>query len=124
MVNQEIRNEIFEISENAVVFDSPAFDNSIIGIDVISDAVVYSYDLMVKELASEYIVDEKYIEQFKGEMSDDEFEAQCETDAMEFIDYNTLRALPYVANDPECIAPIIVGSTQMFDFIKKGDSEV
>ena len=123
MVNQEIRNEIFEVSENAVVFDDPAFDNSIIGIDVLSDAVVYSYDLMVKELASEYMVDKKYIENFKGEMSDEEFEEQCETDAMEFIDFNTLRSLQYIANDPECVAPVIVGSTQIFDFIKGGNEE-
>ena len=123
MVNQEIRNEIFEVSENAVVFDDPAFDNSIIGIDVLSDAVVYSYDLMVKELSSEYMVDKKYIENFKGEMSDEEFEEQCETDAMEFIDFNTLRSLQYIANDPECIAPVIVGSTKIFDFIKEGSEE-
>lgn len=73
------------LPEECVVFDNPAFDSSIIGHST-DGATVYSYDKMVQE----YIQDN-----------------QCsEEDAMEWIDFNTIRSLPYAASVG--IPPIIV----------------
>ena len=76
---QDIRNEL---PEDSIVFYNPSFDNSIIGVTT-DDRVVYSFEKMVEEL-----------------MNDDDI---SEIEAIEFIEYNTIRSLPYV----EC-GPIIV----------------
>jgi len=69
-----IDNEI-----DLVVFSNPSFDDSILGISS-DDRVIYDYDKMVEELMK------------KDNIS--------ELDAIEFIDYNTLRSLSYVENSP------------------------
>lgn len=79
-INYTIRDEL---PEAAIVFDSLAYDNSIIGV-TIDDRVVYDYDMMVKEL-----------------MEDEEM--TCD-EAMDWIDYNTIRSLPYAGP----MAPIIM----------------
>lgn len=68
--------------ESSVVFEDPNFDESIIGVDT-NDRVVYDYDSMVEELMQ------------KDNMSYE--------DAVEFIDYNTIRSLPYVQNSPTVV---------------------
>lgn len=70
-VDLELRNEL---PEDAIVFDNMSYDGSIIGVTT-DDRVVYSYDKMVEEL-----------------MQDEEWSYE---DAVEWIDYNTIRALPY-----------------------------
>ena len=70
-INYKIREQL---PSDAVVFDNHAYDNSIIGISLDGRAI-YDFDKMVKEL-----------------MMDECWE---ETDAIEWISYNTLRALPY-----------------------------
>lgn len=70
---------------DAVVFDDPQFDDAIVGITT-DGRVAYDYDKMVKSL-----------------MEQDDI---SEIDAIEFIDYNTLRALPYFQNSPIVIYPI------------------
>ena len=65
------------------VFSNPSYENSIIGISY-DNRVIYDYDLMIEELMKE---------------EDLSFE-----DALEFLEYNTLRALPYMGGD----APIIL----------------
>ena len=65
------------------LFDNPSYPNSIIGISY-DNRVIYDYDLMIEELMEE---------------EDLSFE-----DALEFLEYNTLRALLYMGND----APIIL----------------
>ena len=70
-VNLQLRDEL---PENAIVFDNMSYDGSIIGVTT-DDRVVYSYDKMVEEL-----------------MQDEEWSYE---DAVEWIDYNTIRALPY-----------------------------
>lgn len=65
------------------VFSNPSFNNSIIGISY-DNRVIYDYDLMIEDLMEEESID---------------FE-----DALEFIEYNTLRALPYMGDN----APIIL----------------
>lgn len=69
--------------EDAVVFDNPDYDAAIIG--VTEDArVVYDYDLMRRILET------------RDEMTEEE--------AAEWLDYNTLRALPYAGEN----APVVM----------------
>lgn len=70
-VNQDIRNKL---PTDAMVFDNMAYDNSIIGL-TIDGRVIYGFELMVEELMND--------------------EGWSETEAIEWIEYNTIRALPY-----------------------------
>lgn len=70
--------------EDLMYFTSPDFDEAIIGVSEADGCVVYSYDKMV-----ECLMDREGI---------------GESDAREFIDYNTLRTLPYMGER----APIVV----------------
>lgn len=79
-INEDIR---IQLDEEAIVFDNPSFDNAIIAVDQDGRAV-YDYDLMVEEL-----------------MRDEEWTME---DAIEWIEYNTLRAIPYAGD----MAPIVV----------------
>lgn len=79
-INMNIR-EI--LPEGAIILDNSAFDNSIIGV-TLDGRLIYDYDKMIEELIDD------------DGMSFDE--------AMEWIDYNTIRALPYAGSG----APIII----------------
>ena len=70
-VNLELREEL---PEDAIVFDNMSYDGSIIGVTT-DGRVVYDYDKMIEEL-----------------MQDEEWSYE---DAIEWIEYNTIRALPY-----------------------------
>lgn len=88
MIREDIREELKEKEfDDTVIFDNPSFDNSIIGYTD-EGRLVYDYDRMVEELAS-----------------DDNITLE---EAMEFIDYNTIRAIPYAGEK----APIIVYGVQ------------
>jgi hypothetical protein len=65
------------------LFDNPRYPNSIIGLTQ-DDRAIYDMELMISDL-----IQEDNISYF---------------DALEFIEYNTIRALPYAGND----APIIL----------------
>ena len=79
-VNEEIRNLL---PDGAIVFDNMSYDNSIIG-TTFDGRAIYDYDLMVPEF-----------------MSDEE----CTSDeAIDWIEYNTLRSLPYAGKK----APLVV----------------
>lgn len=65
--------------EDSIVFESPSYDNAIIGTDD-NSRVVYDYDKMVECLMEEDGMDYE--------------------EAVEFIDYNTIRSLPYYPNGP------------------------
>ena len=79
-----INMNIIEIlPEGAIILDNSAFDNSIIGV-TLDGRLIYDYDKMIEELIED------------DGMSFDE--------AMEWIDYNTIRALPYAGSG----APIII----------------
>lgn len=83
-MNEEIRDTICAMGfENSMVFDSPEFDPAIIGITD-DGRVIYDYEKMV-----DYMMEQDHI-------SRDE--------AIDFIEYNTIRALPYFGNK----APIIL----------------
>ena len=83
-VNEEIRSHL---PKDAVVLDNASFDNSIIGV-TFDGRVIYALDLMIHEYKEDNHCSEE--------------------EAMEWIDYNTIRALPYAG--PK--APIIVSSCE------------
>ena len=62
-----------------VVFDNLDYDSALIGITE-DNRAVYDYDLMIK-----YLMDTQ---------------GWDETESIEWIEYNTLRALPYVQGSP------------------------
>ena len=81
-VNLELRAEL---PEDAIVFDNMSYDGSIVGVTT-DGRVVYDYDKMIEELMSE--------------------EGWSYEDAAEWIDYNTIRSIPYAGPG----APIIMYS--------------
>ena len=82
-VNLELREEL---PEDAIVFDNMSYDGSIIGVTT-DGRVVYDFDKMVEEL-----------------IQDEEWSYE---DAVEWIEYNTIRALPYAGpNGPIIMYPI------------------
>ena len=79
-VNFEIRDKL---PSDSILLENHAYDNSIIGV-TLDDRVIYCYELMVQELMND--------------------EGWDELDAIEWIEYNTIRALPYAGKN----APMIV----------------
>ncbi len=75
-VREDVREQL---PIEAIVFNNPSYDNSIIGTTT-DGRVVYSYSKMVEEL-----------------MRDEGME---QLEAEEFIQYNPIRALPYIAEPP------------------------
>ena len=75
MKNRELLSEMGY--EDSVVFESPDFDDAIVGVSE-SGNVIYDYELMVKSLV--------------------ENEGMSEIDAIEWIDYNTIRSISYFPN--------------------------
>lgn len=84
------RDLLVEIGyEDAVVFENPSYDDAIVGVTT-NGEVVYDYSLMVECLVSD---------------------GMSVTDAMEFIDYNTLRALDYCTTSK----PIVIHRLEEFE---------
>lgn len=94
MINNNIRDFIAEEHEEAVVFNVPSYDNAIIGLSD-DGRVIYDYDLMVKELTNDTA------------LTDDE--------DIQYIDYNTIRTLPYIE---EQVRPIILYNSNIIKEIK------
>lgn len=80
LVKREMLNDLGY--EDSIVFESPDYDDAIIGTTE-DRRVVYSFEKMVDCLMRE--------------------EGMCYEEAVEFIEYNTVRALPYVSNHPEIV---------------------
>lgn len=77
-MNKDIRQALCDMGhDDAIIFDYPDYDEAIIGVTD-GGRVVYDYDKMVQCLMDE--------------MTEDE--------AVEFIEYNTIRALHYAKNPP------------------------
>ena len=87
MINKDLREYLQEIGlEDSLLFDNPSYDKSIVGYTD-NGNIVYNYDKMVREFVEENNVDE--------------------IESMEFIDYNTMRALPYFGGEKH---PIVINS--------------
>ena len=87
MINSKIREYLKDEGVECAILDSPSFDNSIIGLTT-DGKLVYDFELMVQE----YVKDT----------------AEEYTDAIDFISYNTLRALPYMGNN----APVVINKLE------------
>ena len=96
MENKELRQHINEVVTNSYLFDYPFFDNSIIGITAAGN-IVYDYDRMAEEFVQDEI--ESSID-FRNLSDDEQY-----SEAYEWIDYNTIRTIPYM-ND--AAKPIII----------------
>ena len=81
-VNQDIRNKL---PPDAIVFDNHAYDNSIIG-TTFDGRAIYDFDKMAEELMND--------------------EGWSEDEAVEWLEVNTLRSLPYAGEK----APLVVYS--------------
>jgi hypothetical protein len=80
MVNLKIREKL---PPDAIVFDNASYDNSIIG-STFDGRAIYDFNVMVKEYAEDNECDE--------------------LEAIEWIEYNTMRALPYAGEKaPEVV---------------------
>lgn len=91
-VNEDIREMLYP---DSVVFDNPAYDNSIIGTNISSGAAVYSYERMIEEMMHD--------------------EGLSYEDACDFIDFNTVRSLPYAnkfGTPPEIVSTDIIELTR------------
>ncbi len=86
-MNHDIRDEICDMGgEDALMFDNPDFDNAVIGLTT-DNRVVYNFNLMVEDMARRDNIPPE--------------------DAIDFIDYNTIRSIPYAgANAPVVMYPI------------------
>lgn len=83
-MNQKVRDALCDMDHNeAIVFDRPDYDDAIIGVTD-EGQVIYDFDLMVKCLMDS--------------------DGLGELESIEFIEYNTIRALPYAGEK----APIIM----------------
>lgn len=81
---QQLKDHICDLGyEDAVVFDDPAYVDAYIGMSH-DGRVIYSYDRMIECLIAE--------------------DGMAFDEAMEFIDYNTIRAIPYAGDR----APIVL----------------
>ena len=80
MIDKTLRSRLNNLSDDeTAVFDSPSFDGAIIGLSS-DDRVIYSWELMVRELMRD-----------NGCSYDD---------AAEFLSYNTLRTADYMPHGP------------------------
>ena len=84
-VNLELRAEL---PEDAIVFDNMSYDGSIVGV-TIDGRVVYDYDKMIEELMAD--------------------EGWSYEEAAEWINYNTIGALPFAGDH----VPIIIYTLQI-----------
>ena len=83
MTLEELKNSLIDEGfEDAVVFESPDYVSAVIG-RTEDGRVIYSYEKMIESL-----------------MSTDGMDRE---EAMEFIDFNTVRALPYMGEKPPVI---------------------
>lgn len=91
------RDTLVELGfEDAIVFDNPSYDDAIIGTSH-DDRVIYSFEKMVECL-----------------MKDDGMSYE---EAVEFIEYNTLRAIPYFGPN----APIVLMNEDQIAFGEEVD---
>ena len=91
MTSKEVLEFLEEENPEAVLFENPSFEKALIGYtenNLGNFVAVYDYNEMVDSLAEEYSAD-----------SEDPY-----TDAIEWIEFNSMRSLPYMGEN----APVII----------------
>ena len=76
-----------ELPQPSILFESPDYFTAIVGVDLNTGSVIYDYNKMIEFLM--------------------ETDGMEEIEAIEFIEYNTVRAIPYFV---EGVRPTIVYS--------------
>lgn len=91
MLNEELRKKINEDEgyETSLFYTDQSYDNSVIGVDV-NGKIVYDFNKMIEEFIDENYPPEVIAEERKEDPNFDEVTA-----AIEWIEYNTIRATPY-----------------------------
>jgi len=92
MKDAQLRDALFSFVEDTfpdpndrpVIFDDHAYDKSIVGVTEDSGRLVYDYAKMIEEFAED--------------------EGCSLEEAQEWVDYNTIRALPYMGDH----SPILI----------------
>lgn len=96
MLKEEIRKQIANVGyEESLFYDNEYYDNSIIGVDV-NNKIVYEFDRMVEEYVNDNFPDIT--------PEDTEEYENAFNDAIEWIEYNTIRATPYAGP----FAPVVI----------------
>ena len=97
MINNKLRDYLKTDREasDAYIMNLPSFDYSIVGLTE-DKRIIYDYDLMVQEFAKDSNV--------------------SWAEAIEFIEYNTIRSLPYIK---EQVRPIIIFHSENINRIKE-----
>jgi len=96
--------EIFDL-EDGVIFLEPCevFNDGILGVTDDKKHLVYGYSTLLSSLAESY--EKEYYELSKGDECGPGCEPDFYSDAAEWIDYNTVRSLPYMEEEHR---PIII----------------
>ena len=77
--------------EEIIYFINPSYDSAFIGVST-DNRAIYDFELMVRYLVKE--------------------DQMTEEEAVEFIQYNTIRSLPWVKNSPIVIQDCVVDLNQ------------
>ena len=111
MYKPEIRKKIADEGyTHSLFYDNEYYDDSIIGVDV-NGKVVYEFDQMIEEYVNDNYPD------IKDENSEEY--ANAVNDAIEWIEYNTIRATPYAGE----LAPVIIQyNPEYYEEIKDKDA--
>ena len=88
--------------EESIVFENPDYDSAIIGYDTNDNRVVYDYGSMVEHLMN--------------------VDGMTYEEAIEFIEYNTLRAIPYAGSNPPIVLQRIDDYMDYHNYEKEEDN--
>lgn len=82
MIKDDLLREYFisEGLEDSIIFENHGYESAIVGYDIVSNRIVYDFEKMVLSLEEE--------------------DGISREDAIDFIMYNTVRALSYQENGP------------------------
>jgi len=90
--------EVWKVDEKAIILDPPSyFDKGIIGVTEDKQHLIYSYQKLTHGNASEEFA--------KKEKDDERTFEDFLSESCEYVDYNTIRSLPYMNSE---YRPIII----------------
>lgn len=88
--------------EESIVFENPDYDSAIIGYDANDNRVIYDYESMAEHLMN--------------------VDGMTYEEAIEFIEYNTLRAIPYAGSNPPIVLQRIDDYMDYHNYEKEEDN--
>ena len=88
--------------EESIVFENPDYDSAIIGYDTNDNRVIYDYESMAEHLMN--------------------VDGMTYEEAIEFIEYNTLRAIPYAGSNPPIVLQRIDDYIDYHNYKKEEDN--